>query len=335
VSVTVLSVSKLSVSFGTGSAVARIVDDISFELQAGEVLGLVGESGCGKSITAAALMGLLPSPPAVITAEHILLGTQDLAQMGEPEMRRIRGREMSMVFQEPLTALDPVFTIGSQLSAVIRRHMGKSKKDARVAATEMVERVGIADAARVCNNYPHQLSGGMRQRVMIAMALACRPRVLIADEPTTALDVSTQAQVLDQLLDLGRESGTAILLITHDLGVVAQFCDRAIVMYCGRIVEESPVAELFTQAAHPYTAGLLAAVPRVSHGAVRRVTAIPGSVPDPAVLPAGCHFAERCGHANDQCRDEVPQLQATVTGQAAPAHRHACFHPLQTNWRPG
>jgi oligopeptide/dipeptide ABC transporter ATP-binding protein len=329
VSATALSVSKLSVSFGAGALSARIVDDISFDLQAGEVLGLVGESGCGKSMTAAALMGLLPSPPAEITAQHILLGNQDLAQLDEPGMRRLRGREMSMVFQEPLTALDPVFTIGSQLSAVIRRHMGGTRKNAIAASAEMIGRVGIADASRICKSYPHQLSGGMRQRVMIAMALACRPRVLIADEPTTALDVSTQAQVLDQMLELGRQSGTAILLITHDLGVVAQFCDRAMVMYCGRIVEESSVDDLFARPAHPYTAGLLAAVPHVSRGSVQRVRAIPGSVPHPAALPAGCHFADRCGRANDQCRDKTPQLQATLAGQAAPAHRHACFHPLQ------
>jgi oligopeptide/dipeptide ABC transporter ATP-binding protein len=330
VNATALAVSKLSVSIGAGASAVKIVDEISFDLQAGEVLGLVGESGCGKSITAAALMGLLPSPPAEISAEHILLGDENLALLDEPGMRRLRGREMSMVFQEPMTALDPVFTIGSQLSAVMRRHTGRTRKDAATACLELIGRVGIADAARVCKSYPHQLSGGMRQRVMIAMALACRPRVLLADEPTTALDVTTQAQILEQLLELGRQSGTAILLITHDLGVVAQFCDRAMVMYCGRIVEESSVGELFANPAHPYTAGLLAAVPHVSRDSVKRVRAIPGSVPNPAALPAGCHFADRCGRADDQCRDSAPQLQALTVNRAAPAHRHACFHPLQT-----
>ncbi len=325
-----LSVSKLSVSYGNGASTAKIVDGISFDLQAGEVLGLVGESGCGKSMTAAALMGLLPSPPAQITAEHILLRDENIAMLDEPGMRRLLGREISMVFQEPLTSLDPVFTIGSQLSSVIRRHMGGSRKDAATAAIEMIERVGIADAARVCKSYPHQLSGGMRQRAMIAMALACRPRVLLADEPTTALDVTTQAQILEQMLELGRQAGTAILLITHDLGMVAQFCDRAMVMYCGRIVEESSVAELFAKPAHPYTAGLLAAVPHVSKGSVKRVRAIPGSVPPPEALPAGCHFADRCSLADDQCRDKVPHLQTLTVDRAVPDHRHACFHPLQT-----
>jgi oligopeptide/dipeptide ABC transporter ATP-binding protein len=305
------------------------VDRISFDLQAGEVLGLVGESGCGKSVTAAALMGLLPSPPARITADHILLGDRDLARLDESGMRRVRGREMSMIFQEPLTALDPVFTIGSQLSTVIRRHRGGSRKEVIRTSAEMIGRVGISDTARICKSYPHQLSGGMRQRVMIAMAMACHPGVLIADEPTTALDVSTQAQVLGQLVELGRRSGTAILLITHDLGLVAQYCDRAMVMYCGRIMEESVVPELFARPAHPYTAGLLAAVPQVSKGDARPVRAIPGSVPHPAKLPAGCHFAQRCERADEQCRESEPDLHSLTSDQAAPAHRHACFHPIQ------
>jgi oligopeptide/dipeptide ABC transporter ATP-binding protein len=332
VSDTVLSVSKLSVSFGVKSAatrtVAKVVDGISFDLNAGEVLGLVGESGCGKSITAAALMGLLPSPPALMVAEHILLGDKDLSALDESGLRQVRGSEISMIFQEPLTALDPVFKIGSQLSAVIRRHQGKDRKNAFTTAVEMLGRVGIADAARIMKSYPHQLSGGMRQRVMIAMAMACRPRVLLADEPTTALDVTTQAQVLARLADLGRDSDTAILLITHDLGVVAQACDRALVMYCGRIVEQAPVAELFANPAHPYTAGLLAAVPHVSREGVRPVRAIPGSVPHPAALPAGCHFADRCDRADNQCRAHVPRLQSLDEPGIAQPHRHACFHPL-------
>lgn len=326
-----LSVSKLSVSFGAGPVPARAVDGISFDLMAGEVVGLVGESGCGKSMTAAALMGLLSSPPATVTSEHIRLGDQDLSQMDETTLGKVRGREMTMIFQEPLTALDPVFTIGNQLSAVIRRHMGGTRKSARSASVEMIERVGISDAERICRSYPHQLSGGMRQRVMIAMALVCRPKVLLADEPTTALDVSTQAQVLAELVDLGRQSGTAVLLITHDLGLVAQYCDRAMVMYCGRIVEESATNELFASPAHPYTAGLLAAVPRLGREAVRRVRAIPGTVPELTALPAGCHFAERCGQAADKCRDSVPRLQAVEAKLAESERRHACFYPIRAN----
>jgi peptide/nickel transport system ATP-binding protein len=324
----VLSVRNLSIAFDLETASASIVDRISFELYPGEIVGLVGESGCGKSLTAEALMGLLPSPPAQMRAEHIRLGEKDLVLLDERGWRKIRGSEISMIFQEPLTALDPVFTIGQQLSAVIRRHRANKRKQAHATALEMLGRIGIADAPRILKNYPHQLSGGMRQRVMIAMALACRPQVLVADEPTTALDVTTQAQVLAQLAELGRDSGTAILLITHDLGVVAQACDRALVMYCGRIVEEGPVAELFSHPAHPYTAGLLAAVPRVSREAATPVRAIPGSVPHAASLPAGCHFANRCERADQQCRIRQPRL-LDMEGRLAPqGHRRACYHPL-------
>jgi len=328
VSRTVLSVRNLSVSVQTGLGLARVVDRLSFSLRDGEVLGLVGESGCGKSITAAALMGLVPSPAGIVTADQIMLGDKNLVQLDEASLRRVRGSEISMIFQEPLTALDPVFSIGSQLSTVIRRHRGENRHQARRSSVEMLERVGMADAHRIMQSYPHQLSGGMRQRVMIAMAMACRPRVLIADEPTTALDVTTQAQVLEQLSELGQSFGTAILLITHDLGVVAQACDRALIMYCGRIVEEAPVEALFTAPTHPYTAGLLAAVPRISSAQVQRVQAIPGLVPHPAALPDGCHFADRCPRADSQCRTLTPRMQA-VDGQKS-IHRHACHHPLSS-----
>jgi oligopeptide/dipeptide ABC transporter ATP-binding protein len=304
------------------------VDRLSFSLHSGEILGLVGESGCGKSITAAALMGLVPSPAGVVKADQIMLGGKNLAQLNEAGLRRVRGSEISMIFQEPLTALDPVFSIGSQLSTVIRRHRGESRHQALRSSVDMLERVGMADVQRIMRRYPHQLSGGMRQRVMIAMAMACRPRVLIADEPTTALDVTTQAQVLEQLSELGQSFGTAILLITHDLGVVAQACDRALIMYCGRIVEEAPVEALFTAPAHPYTAGLLAAVPRISSVEVQRVRAIPGLVPHPAALPEGCHFADRCARADPKCRTVTPEMQA-VDGQKS-IHRHACHHPLSS-----
>ena len=286
----VLSVRNLSVSIHTDLGLARVVDRLSFSLRSGEILGLVGESGCGKSITAAALMGLVSSAAGIVTADQVMLGDKNLAQLDEASLRRVRGSEISMIFQEPLTALDPVFSIGSQLSTVIRRHRGENRQQARRSSVDMLERVGMADAHRIMQSYPHQLSGGMMQRVMIAMAMACRPRVLIADEPTTALDVTTQAQVLEQLGELGQSFGTAVLLITHDLGVVAQACDRALIMYCGRIVEEAPVEALFTAPTHPYTAGLLAAVPRISSAQVQRVQAIPGMMPHPAALPRWLPF---------------------------------------------
>jgi len=254
-----LQVKNLSVSMGHGSERQTVVDHVSFSLGAGEILALVGESGCGKTKTAEAIMGLLPSETATVTADAIELRVLNLTAMTEVEMRRIRGREISMVFQEPATALDPVFTIGNQVSSVFRRHRGQSRREALTSSRELLSRVGFADAGRIMRDYPHELSGGMKQRVMVAMAIACRPRVLIADEPTTALDVTTQAQVLAQLIGLGRETGTSILLITHDLGIVAQYCDRALVMYRGKIVEDASVEELFASPRHPHTSQLLAA----------------------------------------------------------------------------
>jgi peptide/nickel transport system ATP-binding protein len=258
VSVPVLSVRELAVSLHGGARPHTVVDAVSFDLHAGEVLALVGESGCGKTKTAEALMGLLPTRLATVRARRLHLGGKDLAGLPESALRRIRGREMSMVFQEPLTALDPVFRAGQQLAAVFRRHRGLNREQAREAALDMLRRVGFPDAAGILRCYPHELSGGMRQRVLIAMAMACSPQVLIADEPTTALDVTTQAQVLAQLTSLANAAGTAILLITHDLGIVAQYCDRALVMRGGRIIEEAPVGQLFASPAHPYTAELLA-----------------------------------------------------------------------------
>jgi len=255
----VLSVRELVVTLRGGAPPAAVVDGISFDLHAGEVLGLVGESGSGKTKTAEALMGLLPSARATVRAARMQLGETDLAALPEQALRRFRGRDISLVFQEPLTALDPVFQAGDSLMAVFRRHRGMNRRQARQAALEMLAQVGFSDTESVMRSYPHELSGGMRQRVLIGMAMACRPRVLIADEPTTALDVTTQAQVLAQLTALAAASGTAILLITHDLGIVAQYCDRALVMRQGRIVEDAPVDQLFTQPAHPYTIELLAA----------------------------------------------------------------------------
>jgi len=259
VSSPVLSVRELLVTLLGGSQPTTVVDGVSFDLAAGEVLGLVGESGCGKTKTAEALMGLLPPGRAAARAGRIQLGETDLATLPERALRGIRGRDISMVFQEPLTALDPVFQAGDALMAVFRRHRDMNRRQARQAALELLTQVGFSDPESVLRSYPHELSGGMRQRVLIAMAMACRPRVLIADEPTTALDVTTQAQVLAELIALAIASGTAILLITHDLGIVAQYCDRALVMRQGRIVEDAPVDQLFAQPAHPYTIELLAA----------------------------------------------------------------------------
>jgi len=255
----VLSVRKLSVAMPDAGRLVPVVDDVSFDLQAGEVLALVGESGCGKTKTAEAIMGLLPREFSKVRAECIDLDGTDLLKLPESAMRKVRGRDISLVFQEPLTALDPVFAIGNQLASVFRRHQGQSGAQARQSSIEMLKRVGFPDTERVMRGYPHQLSGGMRQRIILAMAMACRPRVLIADEPTTALDVTTQAQVLAQLIGLGRAEGTAILLITHDLGVVAQYCDRALVMREGKIVERASVQDLFSAPRHPYTRTLLAA----------------------------------------------------------------------------
>jgi ABC-type dipeptide/oligopeptide/nickel transport system ATPase component len=259
----VLTVEKLSVC-GVGQA-GTVVDQVSFDLGQGEVLAVIGESGCGKTKSAQAIMGLLPRDQWSVTANTIKLDGIDLAALPEAEMRKVRGRHISMVFQEPLTALDPVFTVGNQLGSVFRRHFGKSKTEAQTSALAMLERVGFADTEHVLQSYPHQLSGGMRQRVMIAMAMACKPRVLIADEPTSSLDVTTQAQVLEQLTRLGRDSGTAILLITHDPGVVAQYCDRAVVMAGGKLIETASVEDLFTRPNHAYTRRLLTSVTRVPY----------------------------------------------------------------------
>jgi oligopeptide/dipeptide ABC transporter ATP-binding protein len=340
---TVLSVRDLEVTIAAKPGRVPVVDGVSFDLAAGEILGLVGESGCGKSITAAALMGMVPAPAVQSRAQSIKLGETELAELDEDGFRNVRGREISMIFQEPLTALDPVFTIGSQLTEVIRRHRKLNRKMAYQAAVSTLEYVGLAEAPRMMKNYPHQLSGGMRQRVMIGMAMVCKPRVLLADEPTTALDVTTQRQILDQLWELSRSSGTAILLITHDLGVVARVCDRVLVMYCGRIVEEAPVRALFDRTAHPYTAGLMSAVPRVSRGEVSRVRPIPGNVPNPADLPAGCHFAARCPRTITACHVQVPSLQSTRVAKTEEAaanrqpepgtqprdHQCACHNPVR------
>jgi len=328
----VLSVRGLNIRFGRGAEEVAVVDGLNLDLGAGEVVGLVGESGCGKSLTGAALLGMVPQSASTCRAQSMRLGPQDIGNLDEAGWRHIRGRKISMIFQDPLAALDPVFSIGSQLSGVIRRHRPCGRGAARSMTVELLRSVGLADADSLLSRYPHQLSGGMRQRVMIAMAMSCVPLVMVADEPTTALDATTQGQILDQIRGLARSKGTAVLLITHDLSAVAQVCDRAIVMYCGRAVEEGRVTDLFYRPRHPYTAGLLAAMPKITTGPVQPVQAIPGTVPQPWDMPAGCRFHPRCTRADTRCHSEIPGLfppYADPTMMAGPGSpRLACHHPL-------
>jgi oligopeptide/dipeptide ABC transporter ATP-binding protein len=317
----ILEVRDLVVEFSTPQGVVRAVDGVSFEVRGNETLGIVGESGCGKTVTGLSLLGLIPSPPGRIAGGSIRFEGRELVGLEEDELRSIRGADISMIFQEPMTALNPVFTVASQMSDVLMRHKGLTRAQARSAAIEMLAKVGIPAPQKRVDEYPHQLSGGMRQRVMIAMALSCGPRLLIADEPTTALDVTTQAQVLELINDLQQEFHMAVILVTHDLGVVAETCRRALVMYCGKIVEQAPVEQLFSSPRHPYTHGLLASIPRIRPDKLHRLPTIEGRVPDLLHLPAGCRFADRCERAAAQCRTMEPAL----TGDGA-AH-YACFHP--------
>ena len=316
-----LEIEDLVVEFAGDSGLVHAVDRLSLRIEPGEIVGLVGESGCGKSVTALALLGLVPSPPGRVSASRLMFDGLDLLQQSEAEMRRVRGAGIAMIFQEPMTALDPVFTVASQMTAVLRRQRGLDKEQARRAAAEWLERVGISEPDKRLDDYPHQLSGGMRQRVMIAMALACQPRLLIADEPTTAVDVTTQAQVLDLMQALVRDTGTALILITHDLGVVAETCRRACVMYCGKLVEDAPVETLFDSPRHPYTAGLIASVPRLRDEKLGRLPTIPGLVPDAARLPSGCRFRDRCHNAQPRCAEASPELRGLGPTRAA------CYYP--------
>jgi oligopeptide/dipeptide ABC transporter ATP-binding protein len=320
-----LEVSDLSTHFPTEEGVVRAVDGISFHVDEGETLGLVGESGCGKSITALSLIRLVPPPGRLVGGRIVYKGT-DLTALPEKEMRRYRGREIALVFQEPMTALNPVFTVGYQIAEGLIVHKMMNKKEALREAARLMTLVRIPDAERRVRDYPHQLSGGMRQRVMIAMALACRPSLLVADEPTTALDVTIQAEVLDLLKRLKDEFGIALLLITHNLGVIAETADRVAVMYAGRIVEEAPVRELFASPGHPYTAGLMRSIPRLGEGGGRpgrksRLQAIEGNVPDLRRLPPGCAFHPRCPDVMPECRDHVPRYLplGSVVGAASAA----------------
>ncbi len=316
-----LEVENLQTHFRTPEGVNRAVDGVSFTVEAGETVAIVGESGCGKSVTANSIMRLVPQPPGSI-AGAIRFEGRDLLKLSEPAMRKIRGDDISMVFQEPMTSLNPVLTIGRQIAEPLRLHQGLTRNQVEQRVVEMLSVVGIAEPRRRAREYPHQLSGGMRQRVMIAIALACRPKLLIADEPTTALDVTIQAQILSLMADLKQRFGSAIILITHDLGVVAEIARRVMVMYAGRKVEEAPVAELFRSPRHPYTRGLLSAVPKLGSSLVdaqTRLAEIPGVVPSLKQRIAGCVFASRCALAADLCRRVAPALE-----EKAPAHFAAC-----------
>ena len=304
---TLLDVQGLTTAFMTGRGEITAIEDVSFSLKEGEILGIVGESGSGKSVTALTIMGLLPQPPARIAAGKVMFQGQDLTKLSAREMQRIRGPGIAMIFQEPMTSLNPVFSIGDQIMETIRAHENLPAAALRKRAIDMLDKVGIPSAARRLDDYPHQMSGGQRQRVMIAIALACNPKLLIADEPTTALDVTIQAQILDLLMDLRDEFRMAIMVITHNMGVIAETADRVLVMYAGRVIEEAPVARVFDHPVHPYTRGLLECVPSITEDRARLI-AIPGTLPDPARRPPGCRYSVRCRYAQPSCSEALPPL---------------------------
>lgn len=315
-----LEIKGLKTTFFTDDGQIPAVDDINFSVHEGEILGIVGESGSGKSVTSLSIMGLIPSPPGKITGGEILLDGKNLVTLSDKQMQKIRGKDVAMIFQEPMTSLNPLFTIGDQLKEAILIHNPKwSKKEAYARAIEIMKLVGLPRTEELLKDYPHHLSGGMRQRVMIAMALVCDPKVLIADEPTTALDVTIQAQILQLMKDLNKRLNTAVLLITHDLGVVAETCERVIVMYAGQIVEEAPIQEIFVNPKHPYTQGLIKSVPDMRYKK-DNLYSIPGSVPKPGSIQEGCRFAARCEFAMDRCVQETPPLY-----EAAEQHKSRCF----------
>jgi oligopeptide/dipeptide ABC transporter ATP-binding protein len=321
-----LEIENLCTHFFTAEGVVRAVDGVSYVVRSGETLGVVGESGCGKSVTALSILRLVPNPPGRIVDGTIRLGGRNLLELSETDMEDVRGNDISMIFQEPMTSLNPLFTVGQQVSEAIALHRGLSRREAMQHAVEMLRRVHIPEPERRAHAYPHQLSGGMRQRVMIAMALSCNPKVLIADEPTTALDVTIQAQILDHMRELQASLGTAIILITHDMGVVAENADRVVVMYAGRKVEEADVDELFDRPAHPYTKGLLGSIPSLGvatqvNARRARLNEIKGMVPSLAVPMPGCAFAPRCSYATTECHAASPPLVQRRTG-----HFVACWH---------
>ena len=316
-----LSVRDLATHFFTVDGVTRAVDGVSFDVRPGETLGIVGESGCGKSVTALSIMRLLPPRLARTIRGSVTFAGEELLALEEAAMRRVRGNRIAMIFQEPMTSLNPVLTIGDQIAEAVRIHRGASPEDARARAIEMLRLVRIPDAERRLADYPHQFSGGMRQRVMIATALACDPKLLIADEPTTALDVTIQAQILDLMLELKERTGAAVILITHNLGIVAETCARVVVMYAGRKIEEAPVLELFDRPAHPYTRGLMASIPRFRAATRKsRLAEIPGIVPSLREPIVGCAFAPRCGYAVARCRTEAPALRQVGAGHVVACH---------------
>jgi len=323
--VALLSVRDLNVRFVTRRGTINAVNGISFDLEPRDTLGIVGESGCGKSVSSLAILGILPKPAGRVTAGQVLFEDRDLLTLPRRELRALRGSDIAMIFQDPMTSLNPVLTVGRQLTESLTTHLGMDRGQARLAAADLLDRVGIPDPMRRLRDYPHQFSGGMRQRVMIAMAIACKPKVLIADEPTTALDVTIQAQILELLRSLVAEEGMALILVTHDLGVVAGVCERTHVMYAGRFVETGPTSELFAHPRHPYTVGLLNSVPRLDADQKQRLRPIGGVPPDLGRLPAGCAFAPRCVYATQESRDVLPLLHPS---EEDPAHAYACWNPV-------
>jgi oligopeptide transport system ATP-binding protein len=319
-----LSVRDLEVSFFTRRATIQAVRGISFDLEPGETLGIVGESGCGKSVSSLAILGILPKPAGKVTGGEVIFGERDLLKLPDKDLRQIRGRHIAMIFQDPMTSLNPVLTVGRQITETLRKHLDLDKGAAEKEAVVLLDRVGIPAARKRLGNYPHQFSGGMRQRAMIAMAIACRPKVLIADEPTTALDVTIQAQILDVLGHLVEEEGMGLILITHDLGVVAGVCERTNVMYAGRFVETAPTAELFVRPRHPYTLGLLRSIPRLDSIRAERLAPIGGAPPSLTRPIEGCAFAPRCSYAVRESREELPELRAIDV----PGHQVACWNPV-------
>lgn len=318
-----LEINDLTTYFFTQDGVVKAVDGISFNVDEGEVLGIVGESGCGKSVSALSIMRLVANPPGRTIRGEVFFEGEDLLNLDDAEMRHIRGNRMAMVFQEPMTSLNPVLTIGRQLTETVELHLNMNKREANARAAELLGMVGIPDAERRLKDYPHQFSGGMRQRVMIAMALSCNPRLIIADEPTTALDVTIQAQILELMKELSNEFGTALVIITHNLGVVARYAQRVAVMYAGKIVETGSAEEIYHNPKHPYTVGLLNSVPRLDEQERTRLEAIEGLPPDLIDLPIGCSFAPRCRFANEQCLKEEPILVEAVAEHMSACFRHA------------
>lgn len=318
---TLLEVKHLKTHFHTDRGKVTAVNDVSFTMDKGEIVGIVGESGCGKSVMSQSITRLLDHTDAISYEGQVIFDQQDLFKLSPAKMRAIRGDDISIIFQDPLTSLNPVYTIGNQLEEVIRLHQKKSKKEARQKAVEMLRLTGIPAPEQRVHEYPHQLSGGMQQRVMIAMALACEPKLLIADEPTTALDVTIQAQILDLIVELNRKLGMGVLFITHDLGVVAEICTSVKVMYLGQIVEEAQTEHLFQRPLHPYTQGLIKSIPRLNGSRNEKLHVIEGTVPSLANIPLGCSFAARCPFADDKCRSQQPVME-----QAADGHRVKCWH---------